>query len=293
MQPPKSIREVRFRNRQKPGLEIEIIPVESLFRRKFSAVLESPERIHFYEILLFTGKHYVDLHEYAYDARTLFFVSAGQMQRYQLNLDAQGYIIVFTPEFIYRNATELNLFHSLQIFDHAIFSPRLQLDAEQHRVMTTLCEIIAHEYDKPVDQWSEEILRHVLRLLLMHAERIRHASALSQTVAPYYHEFVAFRQLVQRDLARSRQVNYYADQLAMSAKKLNDLTRRVLNKSAKDFIEGEVILETQRHLAQGAIPVKELAYQLGFSDPTNFVKFFKKHTGSSPADYRQNFLSPA
>jgi len=71
------------------------------------------------------------------------------------------------------------------------------------------------------------------------------------------------------------------------------LTRQVLNKTAKEFIEEQVILEAQRLLAQGQLPIKEIAYQLGFSEPTNMVKFFKKHTQTSPAIFRNRFFPAA
>jgi len=125
--------------------------------------------------------------------------------------------------------------------------------------------------------------------MLLHIERIQGISAISQRVAPHYQEFVAFRRLVERNLAQSRSVQYYARQLAVSPKKLNALTRQVLNKTAEEFIEEQVILEAQRLLAQGNMPVKEIAYQLGFSEPTNLVKFFKKHTHTSPAAFRSQF----
>jgi AraC family transcriptional activator of pobA len=67
------------------------------------------------------------------------------------------------------------------------------------------------------------------------------------------------------------------------------LTRQVLNKTAKEFIEEQVILEAKRLLAQGSRPIKEIAYELGFSEPTNMVKFFKKHTHTTPAAFRNRF----
>lgn len=286
------MRDVHFFNPRTPQLGIEILTLESLFKRRLNHLLEAPQRVHFYLILLFTqgaGTHSVDFTDYACDEESLLLISTGQVQQFRVNLANNGYLILFTPEFLYQNATELDLFHSLQVFEHALFSPHLQLSVEQQQLLRHLCGIIQHEYQKPTDELSGEILRHLLRALLMHIERIRKTSAFSQRVAPYYQEFVAFRKLVERDLTRSRSVQYYARQLAVSPKKLNDLTRKVLNKTAKEFIEEQVILEAHRFLAQGHMSIKEIGYQLGFSEHTNFVKFFKKHTHTSPAAFRRRF----
>lgn len=266
--------------------------LEALFKRGLDRVLTAPQRVHFYHIFLFThgaGMHAIDFSDYAYDTETLLLVSKGQVQQFQINHANKGLIIIFTSEFLYENATELNLWHSLRVFEHALFSPLLRLSGEQHHLLANLGRVLQHEYQKPTDELSNEILRHLLRVLLLHVERIQQASAINQRVAPHYQDFVAFHRLVERDLAQSRSVQYYARQLASSPKKLNSLTRQTLNKTAKEFIEEQVILEARRLLAQGNMPIKEIAYHLGFSEPTNLVKFFKKHTHTSPAAFRQQF----
>ncbi|MBI4631500.1 MAG: AraC family transcriptional regulator [Chloroflexi bacterium] len=291
---PKSspIPEIHFSEIQAPKLGVEVLTLESLFKRGVDRILSSPHRVHFYHIILFThgtGDHSIDFTNYAYDDATLLLVSTGQVHQYQVNQAAKGFVIVFTSEFMYENATELNLLHSLHIFEHALSAPRIQLSAEQRQMLHGLAWIIQHEYRKPTDELSAEILRHLLRLMLLQIGRIQQVSAISRRVAPHYQDFVAFRKLVERDMAKSRGVQYYAKQLAASPKKLNELTRQVLNKTAKEFIEEQVILESQRLLAQGNMPIKEIAYRLGFNDPTNLVKFFKKHTRVSPVAFRTRF----
>jgi len=286
------IRDVHFSNPRAPKLGVEIITLESLFKRRLDHLLEAPHRVHFYHIILFsqgTGTHSIDFINYAYDDKTLLLVSKGQVQKFQVNHANKGILIVFTPEFLYENATESNLFHSLRVFEHALFSPCIRLSAERQRLLENLCQMIQHEYQKPTDKLSNEILHHLLRVMLLQIERIQQVSALNQRVAPHYQDFVEFRRLVERDMAQSRSVQYYARQLTVSPKKLNELIRQVLNKTAKEFIEEQVILEAQRLLAQGDMPVKEIAYQLGFSEPTNLVKFFKKHTHISPVAFRRQF----
>lgn len=286
------IPDVHFLNQCSPGLGVEILTLESLFKRGLDRLLEAPQRVHFYHIFLFTrgaGTHSIDFADYSYYDDTLLLVSKGQVQQFQINQSNQGLIIIFTSEFIYENATELDLFHSLNVFEYALFSPCIRLSKEQQQDLSELSLIFQNEYHKPIDKLSSDILRHTLRLILLHIERIQEASGLSRRFAPYYQEFVAFRRLVERDLGNSRSVQYYAHQLAVTPKKLNELTRRVLNKTAKEFIEEQVILEARRLLAQGNMPVKEIAYVLGFSEPTNMVKFFKKHTRTSPVKFRHRY----
>lgn len=286
------IPDVYFSSPRAPKLGVEIMALESLFKRGLDDKLESLHRVHFYHIIVFThgtGHHSIDFTKYAYDDATLLLVSKGQVQQFQVNPATKGFVIVFTSEFLYENATELNLFHSLHVFEHALFAPCIRLNAEQHYMLRRLSLVIQHEYRKNIDGLSGELLRHLLRVMLLQIERIQETSALSHKVAPHYREFVSFRRSIEHDLGKSRSVQYYAKQLAVSPKKLNELTRKVLNKPAKEFIEEQVVLEAQRLLAQGNMPIKEIAFRLGFNDPTNLVKFFKKHTRVSPVAFRNRF----
>jgi transcriptional regulator GlxA family with amidase domain len=42
----------------------------------------------------------------------------------------------------------------------------------------------------------------------------------------------------------------------------------------------------KRMLKGTDMPVKEIAYDMGFDEPTNMVKFFKKHTSLTPQGFR-------
>src|SRR5208337_4528924 len=124
------IPDVHFLNQCSPGLGVEILTLESLFKRGLDRLLEAPQRVHFYHIFLFTqgaGTHSIDFADYSYYDDTLLLVSKGQVQQFQINQSSQGLIIIFTSEFIYENATELDLFHSLNVFEYALFLPCIRL----------------------------------------------------------------------------------------------------------------------------------------------------------------------
>ena len=60
--------------------------------------------------------------------------------------------------------------------------------------------------------------------------------------------------------------------------------------TAKQFIDAFVILEAKRLLINSEIKSTELAYSLGFEEPTNFVKYFKKHTGFTPNTFKKDYI---
>ena len=75
--------------------------------------------------------------------------------------------------------------------------------------------------------------------------------------------------------------------MSISTKTLNNITQSVVNNSAKAYIDERTIMQIKRLLISTDLSIKEIAYDSGFSDPTNFFKYFKKFTGNSPEVFRQ------
>ena len=96
-----------------------------------------------------------------------------------------------------------------------------------------------------------------------------------------------FNELLSMNLNTSRSVRYYADQLAISTKKLNNITKKYLDKTAKEYIEITIISESKRLLIKTSDSVKQISYSMGFTEPTNFNKFFKKFTTVTPLQFRE------
>ncbi|MFC4336141.1 helix-turn-helix domain-containing protein [Salininema proteolyticum] len=98
--------------------------------------------------------------------------------------------------------------------------------------------------------------------------------------------FLAFDAAVERDFARTRRLEDYAKSLSYSARTLSRATTSMTGLSAKEFIDRRVALEARRLLAHSDQTAAAIASRLGFSSPTNFSKFFAKHTGKTPLAFR-------
>ena len=83
-----------------------------------------------------------------------------------------------------------------------------------------------------------------------------------------------------------RAVSFYAELLGVSPNHLNAVVKRQTGKTASQLVHGHTLATAKALLRLSALSVKEIGYQLRFSDPTHFVSFFKKHTGQTPRQYR-------
>ncbi|MBL3655475.1 helix-turn-helix domain-containing protein [Fulvivirga sediminis] len=98
-----------------------------------------------------------------------------------------------------------------------------------------------------------------------------------------------FIELIESHIHEHKQVSYYADRLHLSNYQLNHITKKMLNKTASEIINEHIILEAKKYLITTPMQVNEIAYLLGYQDPSYFIRFFKKHTHHSPEMFRKNY----
>jgi AraC family transcriptional activator of pobA len=100
-----------------------------------------------------------------------------------------------------------------------------------------------------------------------------------------------FRALVDAHFKDHLTIEDYAGKLGISAGQLSRLTRELLGSSPLDVINARIIHEAERDLVYTSTTIKQLAGALGFEDEAYFGRFFRKHTGLSPKEFRRNALA--
>jgi AraC family transcriptional activator of pobA len=99
--------------------------------------------------------------------------------------------------------------------------------------------------------------------------------------------FTRFLVLLEAHYAAHWPVARYADRLGLTPERLNRLARAEAGRSALALVHERLTREACRRLGYVAVPVAQLAFELGFDDPAYFCRFFKRHTGASPRAWRQ------
>ena len=96
-----------------------------------------------------------------------------------------------------------------------------------------------------------------------------------------------YKQLVAGHFHEKHQVADYAGMMCLSPKYLNQVVKRVMGISAKSLIQEQLLNRAIHDLKFSNKSIKEIAANLGFSEPEHFSHFFKKSTGKSPSKYRE------
>lgn len=106
-------------------------------------------------------------------------------------------------------------------------------------------------------------------------------------------KFSAFKQLVESDLSVRRSVRDFAAELALGSNQLYRIVKKHAGISPNEYIKSRTMLEAKRLLRYSDLSVKELAFQLGFTDPDHFSRLFKKSTGRSVSAYLAHVQEPS
>lgn len=148
-------------------------------------------------------------------------------------------------------------------------------------------------YDKSVDQAQTVASVKLLALLYQLREYTVAFGQWEQGfVAPQQLLLRNFMQLVNNFYIEKRTVGEYAALLFVTPNHLSQTIKSASNKSALSFINDRVVSEAKSLIQYTKFDIAEIAHQLNFSDPANFGKFFKKHSGFTPLEYRkQGFVT--
>ncbi|QZE14802.1 AraC family transcriptional regulator [Halosquirtibacter laminarini] len=266
----------------KQGIKLEIIDIQKILSMKSKSHVA--HRLDFFQILIITkgvGIHEVDFTQYHYQANTVIPVAMGQVQRFFPNNELEGYAIVFTPDFLIKESFDYNYLFQFTIFMNN--TEDLLCEATQS-VKNILNTLIREQQESDLFE-SEALQRNLIRNFLIHLERDKRKTQNIDNKQKL-DLYLRFRQEVETSLSYKLKIHQISEQLGVTSKQLNRVVKHYLGMTAKKYIDQRVLLESRRLLTHSSLSIKEIAYTIGFTDPTNFTKYFKSKFGMNPSDYR-------
>ncbi|MCK0137280.1 helix-turn-helix transcriptional regulator [Arenibacter sp. S6351L] len=244
-----------------------------------------PHRLSFFALLIVTkgsGSHHVDLKEYPLRKGTVLKIAKGQVHAFEENPSYDGFLIVFTEEFVLQYFSKSSIRFISHLYNYHI--SKTAVDGSNFN--ESFIGQLKDELEAENTYAQKNIVAKLLELYLLKLERLSQANDLPKQHPKHYPLFLEFKNLVEEKYTATRNVKDYADMLSISTKHLNGIVKEFTLNTAKQFIDNLVILETKRTIASSNYSLKEIGYAVGFDEVTNFTKFFKKHTGTSPKQFK-------
>ena len=259
------------------GVGIELYRMPEFFQQLKGMETDTMHLHGFYEVIWFqkgSGTHYVDFNQYPIAPGTIFFISPGQIHSFDTKHDQEGYVLKVCAE----------------LFDDFVGLSCVTVQDKDSAALEMLVAAIQEELKKEDSLGHREALHSLVKLFVI---MVRRSYAEINPSAPNPHKvsykaFLNFRKLIEENYCRLHTVKDYASMLNVSSKTLTLYVNECSKYSPLELINNRIILEAKRLLRYSVLSVKEIAFRLGFEDPSYFAKFFKRLVKQSPADYRES-----
>lgn len=277
----------------KTGLpqEFEVVGIGQLYKA-FANELTTPHRTGFYHILWFqkgSPTHLVDFNPVKVKPNTILFLNKDTVQRFDTKGNFDGKAILFTDNFFCKSEADTKFLRGSILFNDLFSVSQLQLQ-KSSTLFADLFQQMESELTNSKDNYQSDILQNLLHNLLLQSDRERRKQNFTEIKKGADLDYVMlFKELLENQFRKQKLVSSFAEQLRVTEKRLNQATSKVLDKSPKQMIDERIMLEAKRLLAHTNESVKEIGFELGFDEPTNFIKYFRKHHNSTPVEFRENF----
>ncbi len=247
------------------------------------------------------------------DYYTLCWIQKG-VQHIEINKTKYGNVsnsvFFLTPDFdwkIYKNGTSSSsgylLYLPKRVLDYPVFKnlhitqvrffksadeiPKINLSPDIEKRIQSILEMLDELISTNLAHREEAILSLLNTFFVYCDGKCNIKSFISdnnQKTALVY----KFKKKIDQHFSEHHEVSKYAHLLHVSDRYLNECVKEVLGKNAKSLIEEKLVMTARQELKFTDKPIKEIAYNLGFSSPDYFSSFLKKHTNSSPSQTRKS-----
>ena len=274
-----SIRAIDFSSLRHPDLPVEVIERSELLARLGSNHLAAPQRLSFHQFLLVragSGAHTVDFEDIPVMAGRLIQTRSGQVQQWDTESDHDASLVLSQPAeaparaWFPGDGAHRDLGHDSMVTAEGLVEAlrreqaRFVPDEASRRLMNALFASLCALFDRAAPRPSDARLPEA---------------------------YVAFQSTIEDDLAKSHNATDHIASLGFSERTVNRACQKVTGRTAKAVLNERLVLEAKRLLAHTERPAAAISAELGFSEPTNFHKFFARHTTQRPSDFRRAIRS--
>lgn len=220
-----------------------------------------------------SGFHYMDSVCYDIKPPVVFLISNNEVHHWEINTDPEGYVIIVKEDFLEKTIDK----HINQQLFRLNKEPMIaiQPDASIDMLFKILCtEMKQESIQKEVIEGS---LKALFAKIIGYSNRTQSTTNIDKSLH--------FEKLLKQELRND--VSFYADLMNISTQNLNVICKKNFSKTASQVIAAHIIQEAKRQLLYTDVSISEIAYSLDFNDVSHFVKYFKRHTASTPLSFKQ------
>lgn len=260
--------------------------LEDVSERVLKPILPSREESH--TIIFLTEGSYktkIGFKEYTIKSDQIVILQAGAVfSTPHISTEVKGFACHFHPDILigkFGNHTLLTDFEFLNVGNH----PVIEVKENAKPAILNLLERLCAEF-KSDERPNPTIVHSYLYTLLAELQQLfGRNSRINQSAS--FQITSQFRKLAYRNVKKNLKVADFAEMMNISPNHLNKSVKHITSKSASELNDEIKLIEIKFLLYQSDLSISEISYEMGYLDASYFTRFFKKHTNSSPTEFRE------
>lgn len=231
------------------------------------------------------SRQWIDMTPYVLKDNTIYLVGPNQIIVKEGVQQFWSTSIAFTNEFLsFQENAALN---RLPLIQNSQNAHELLLSETDVNFVEEMLAKISFEYQLS-GEWQQRMLSAYLAVLLTYLSRLYSEQFKDHGTSVDKLLLRKFQEKIDECYHELHEVGDYAAMLNISAGHLSEVVKIQSGRPAIKHIHERLILEARRQLFHTTNSSKEIAFDLGFSDASYFNRFFKRETGTTPAECRTN-----
>lgn len=228
----------------------------------------------------------IDNNKYVVKTGDVLFTSPYRYREWSTKNILNGYALIFEKEFLLSFFNDPDFLNNISFFNQIKQGTgRLRLSEDEYLQTNHLISEIRKEILSYTEK-DKHILRALLYQTLKYLDRIYRQKNKSDGTITMNRYVLRFMELVNHHVNQHHSVQYYADELCLTPNYLNELVKKETGLSAKQIIRDRLLTEAKKLLLYTKSSVTEIAEKLNFENPSYFIRFFRKHTNTTPLQFR-------
>lgn len=219
------------------------------------------------------------------ESRALLFSPLGRIKQFHTSDECEGFALVFSETFFGKTSMKSFFLHHTQLFnslDKIVFFPV----KDRFEDVLNLFQLIIKEMRRPYSEIQEQILLNYVFSMLLISEELHKHEQVTLRVNNDIKIVRNFKLLYNNELNKRQSLKFFCDKMNLSLNTLERAFKKYENTTPKKWTNKRLVSEIQIELNCMENSIGEIAFKFGFSEVTNFTKFFKGQTGITPKQFR-------
>ena len=209
------------------------------------------------------------------------------MQIHEIRGDLQIYFMGFSSDFINQNNANKPV---LDVHYAVRENPIIELREQPAELLRDYFSLLIKTYDVCGEVLKKNVLNHLLSGILMGVSTMYRdkVSESGKSLSKAEQISKNFTRLVMQNYTMERNVAWYARKLNITQAHLSACVKQVTGKTCVELITSMVIMDAKAQLKSTSLSIHDIAESLNFSNMSFFGKYFKRHVGMGPLEYRNS-----